>query len=803
MAFFKRKQSVADSPSEAALAERTGLDSPPLGTQQSDAQQHSAAPPDLFPRLQASNQLASPSSVAGQLLALLGRDASAQEVADVVGTDADLTAELLQFLGSSLTRLPHQPASLADAVAAIGSPNAQLVALALALVPRERRSGAAGFDYARFRSQSLACAIAACAIAQHTNSYRPEVAFAAGLLSRIGRLALATGLPDEYEPVLQKAAERGDLTAAEHDILHPSHTQWGARLLHEWRLPAELCEAVAEFDQVTPASHMTHSSPLTTILHVADLVSQSIFSKESPKQTHERILGAAEFFLRLDEQSWAPLFDEITSQWKALTQKPAGPNGPTASHAQPPRTPARLSPSRTRLQEPAAQARTVKGLGGLRPQTAPPPAPEPSTAEPESRSAFLPAAPQSLQEAGLTHDDVELLICKLLLAKGSHAGRAIAAHLGLPFVVVEELLTTLKNDLILAYKNSAPFNDYEYELTDTGRERARRYLEECTYFGTAPVPLRDYIAGVEAQSLTAYRVGEQEVREAFQDLCICDNTLRRIGRAVNSGRGMFLYGCPGNGKTSIAERITGCFGTEIWIPRTLTVDGEILRLFDPAKHDEVEQGDEASLQEQRIDRRWVKVRRPTIVAGGELTMNELEVQHNPVTRVSEAPLQLKSNCGALVIDDFGRQRISTDQLLNRWIVPLEKRHDFLNLANGKKVQVPFDQLIIFSTNLEPRDLVDEAFLRRIPYKVQVHDPTPEEFASIFDMTRTKLGFPENSDAFAYLMDRHYQQAGRPLRCCHPRDLLLQVRNDCAFRDTPLELSRDALDAAIEDYFAIM
>jgi predicted ATPase with chaperone activity len=206
----------------------------------------------------------------------------------------------------------------------------------------------------------------------------------------------------------------------------------------------------------------------------------------------------------------------------------------------------------------------------------------------------------------------------------------------------------------------------------------------------------------------------------------------RLGPAINSGRGLFLYGAPGNGKTSIAERVTAAFGNYVWIPRAIGVDGEIIRLFDPVNHLEtpLEPG-QGLLDQQRIDKRWVRIRRPTIIAAGELTMSSLEVTLNQSTNICEAPLQLKSNCGTLVIDDFGRQRMRIEELLNRWIVPLEKHFDFLNLPNGKKVQVPFDQLLVFSTNLEPRDLVDEAFLRRIPYKIEVIDPTEEEFRHLF------------------------------------------------------------------------
>lgn len=280
--------------------------------------------------------------------------------------------------------------------------------------------------------------------------------------------------------------------------------------------------------------------------------------------------------------------------------------------------------------------------------------------------------------------------------------------------------------------------------------------------------------------------------------------LDRLGPAMNSGRGLFLYGSPGNGKTSIAERVTRAFGKYIWIPRAIGIDGEIIRLYDPVNHEEAPLSPGTGVWDKRkIDKRWVRIFRPTIVAGGELTMSSLEVTINTSTGISEAPLQLKSNCGTLVIDDFGRQRMSIDDLLNRWIVPLEKRYDFLNLPNGKKIQVPFDQLIIFSTNLEPRELVDEAFLRRIPYKIEVIDPTEEEFRDLFKMVGQQLGLEYRPEAIDYLIQTHYKATGRPLRFCQPRDLLLQIRNYCAYHDQPPKLTNEHFDLAVENYFAVM
>jgi DNA-binding PadR family transcriptional regulator len=417
---------------------------------------------------------------------------------------------------------------------------------------------------------------------------------------------------------------------------------------------------------------------------------------------------------------------------------------------------------------------------------------------------FLPIEPPTIRDAGLTDSEVESLALKFLLSRGDLTGREMADQIRLPFVLIDVILRQLKQDQLLVYRSSAPMNDYVYQLTDLGRERARRYMEHCTYFGSAPVSLMDYILGVTAQSLTKQHPSSEDLGRAFSDILVNPNMLRRLGPAINSGRGLFLYGSAGNGKTTIAERVTRAFGQYIWIPRAIGIDGEIIRLFDPVNHEECPLPQNTGLLDQsRLDRRWVRIRRPTIVVGGELTMDSLEVTLNRSTGISEAPLQLKSNCGTLVIDDFGRQKMSTDQLLNRWIVPLEKRYDYLNLPNGKKIQVPFDQLIVFSTNLEPKQLVDEAFLRRIPYKIEVLNPTEEEFRKLFELMCPKLGFIYDARAIDYLIERHYRSVKRPFRACQPRDLLMQVKNFCMYQKQEATLSPEFLDLAVENYFAVM
>jgi predicted ATPase with chaperone activity len=246
-----------------------------------------------------------------------------------------------------------------------------------------------------------------------------------------------------------------------------------------------------------------------------------------------------------------------------------------------------------------------------------------------------------------------------------------------------------------------------------------------------------------------------------------------------------------------------CFGQRIWVPHTIIASGQIIKLFDSQFHRPVDESETGTLITTNVDRRWVQIQRPTVVVGGELTLDNLELRHHQESNVCEAPLQMKSNCGCLLIDDFGRQRIAPADLLNRWIVPLESRHDYLTLPTGKKIQVPFEQIVIFSTNLEPEDLVDEAFLRRIPYKVHATDPTDEEFHHLFRMYCDKFGCEYRKDVVNYLLDTHYRPCGRAKRRCHPRDLLSQVRNYCRYNGLPLELLPEYFDVVVRSYFAMV
>ena len=417
-----------------------------------------------------------------------------------------------------------------------------------------------------------------------------------------------------------------------------------------------------------------------------------------------------------------------------------------------------------------------------------------------SDESFRPSEPTSISDTGLPVSLVESLIIKRLAIVGMNSGRQLANDIKLPFPTIESTLRTLRERRFIVHNGSAPLNDYNYTLTENGREQAQSALNNCAYAGAAPVPLMDYILSVEAQSIRAEAPKRSQLQQAFEDISIDEQLFESLGPAVNSGAGLFLYGEPGNGKSTIATRLTQCFGQEIWIPYAIFEDGQIVKVFDAAYHKPSTNDEGDLITDTTSDRRWIKIRRPTVVVGGELTMDALEIRHDALSNVGEAPLQLKSNCGCLLIDDFGRQRIEPTELLNRWIVPLENRVDYLTLSTGKKIQVPFEQLIIFSTNLEPADLVDDAFLRRIPYKIEVADPSPEEFHELFKMYCERLNCEYDAQLVDYLINTHFKAAGRRLRRCHPRDLLGQVRNYCTYNELDMEMRAEYLDRAVNSYF---
>ena len=419
-----------------------------------------------------------------------------------------------------------------------------------------------------------------------------------------------------------------------------------------------------------------------------------------------------------------------------------------------------------------------------------------------NEDAFWPSEPQNTQEAGLSEVFLENLILQILLASGTLSGRKISERIGLSFAIVEGQMSQLRVRQFVAHARSAPLNDYYYSLTEHGQKRALSQQKICSYTGPAPVPLMDYVLSVEAQACNFSPITRENLLAAIQEVTFEESWLDLLGPAVNSNSGIFLYGSPGNGKTTLAKCLTACRSQEIWIPHAIIDDGNIIKLFDASyHHPSVNENSKSNLLAvQEFDRRWVRIRRPTVVVGGELTLDNLEIRHDPRSNTCEAPLQMKSNCGCLLIDDFGRQRVEPAELLNRWIVPLESRNDFLTLPTGKKISVPFEQIILFSTNLQPEELVDEAFMRRVPFKIEIGDPSRAEFVEIFRRTCEAMGITWRLDVVEQLLEKYYRQTGRSLRRCHPRDLLLQVKALCVYRRERPEMRLEYLELACRNYF---
>jgi hypothetical protein len=414
-----------------------------------------------------------------------------------------------------------------------------------------------------------------------------------------------------------------------------------------------------------------------------------------------------------------------------------------------------------------------------------------------------PAPPATIEETGLHRDVLAQLLLKTLVA-GEASGTGLADSMHVPYSVLDALVQHARVEKLIEVRGTSGTGNagYRYVLTDLGRDRAMQFFELSRYAGPAPVPLAQYNDYVRACMKARPYIDRELLSTGFEQLIVSKAMLDQLGPAVNSGKSLFLYGAPGNGKTVLAEGIGRAFGSEMYVPHAVDVDGQTITMFDPVTHIPMSVKDDSVsvIASVARDRRWQKIKRPVVVVGGELTLEMLDLTFNPISKFYEAPIQMKANGGVFVVDDFGRQRIPPRDLLNRWIVPLESRVDFLTLHTGRKFEVPFNVLIIFATNLKPQSLADEAFLRRIPYKILAKNPTMDEYCRIFELNCRKRNLAFDAVMVEYLNRKYYEPRRLQMRACHPRDLIEQVVDMCRYQGREPALSRELLDAACGNYF---
>lgn len=435
----------------------------------------------------------------------------------------------------------------------------------------------------------------------------------------------------------------------------------------------------------------------------------------------------------------------------------------------------------------------------------------------QERESDLPFEPQpnTVEETGIDFGQLIDLVVKTVYFGGRPTARAICARLCLPFSVVENVLTFLKREQFLDVVGSSGLGEqqYQYALTGKGNEKAMEALERNQYVGPCPVPFESYVRIVERQSVRKIRINENVVKPALAGLVLTDTTRNLIGPAVNSGRSILLYGDPGNGKSSIAKAIGTMMPGAVLIPHAIDINGQTIKVFDPRVHHEIAQprpeadrrlgggnGHPPVNGERRRDARWAICKRPIIMVGGELTLDDLELRYSPQAKFYMASLQVKANCGILVIDDFGRQLIQPKELLNRWIVPMEARVDHLTLLSGETAEVPFELLLVFSTNLPPWELGDEAFFRRIRHKIEVPDPDEEGFLKILQMVCESRNIPYSPEGGRYLVERYYKPHGRHFRGVHPRDITDLLVDIASYQERQPAFTPEWIDLACASYF---
>ncbi len=431
--------------------------------------------------------------------------------------------------------------------------------------------------------------------------------------------------------------------------------------------------------------------------------------------------------------------------------------------------------------------------------------------EKHSPKGFTPPQINQLEDTGLSALWLQDLALKIFYFQGYLTGFRIAEEMALPFTgVVDQILDTLKREKLIEVKSSQMGlgeGAFQYAITGAGIARAREALDRSQYAGPAPVPLESYNNAIRRQSRGRTKINHVNVRQALSHLVLSERIFQRVGPAVNSGTSIFLYGAPGNGKTSIARAIGDMILKEsLYIPYAIYIEGQVVKVYDSVNHklappEETQNPTTGSLKiNPRRDPRWVRIHRPFIITGGELTMAGLDLVFDDVNKYYEAPFQVKANGGILLIDDFGRQLVRPRDLLNRWIVPLENRIDYLTLHTGRKVEIPFDVLVVFSTNLPPRDLVDEAFLRRLRHKIEVSDPSYDDYREIFKRVAEQKGVRFSDQGLAYLLQEWYIKPGRKIRASHPRDLCDQILDIAHYLSVEPSMTRELIDQAALSYF---